>query len=90
MSTKGKIPLRQCTGCREMKPKKELLRILRTDTGEVVLDMTGRRNGRGAYVCRDPECLRKARKSHAIERALGLGIPEGILEDIQKEMEQLE
>ena len=64
-----KIPQRQCVGCREMKDKKALLRIVRTPEGEILLDSTGKKSGRGAYVCPDPECLKKARKSRALERA---------------------
>ena len=90
MKTKSKVPLRQCTGCREMKEKKDLLRILRTDTGEVILDITGRRNGRGAYVCRNAECLKKAQKSRAIERALGMVIPDPVIDAVLKELKELE
>ena len=64
-----KIPLRQCVGCREMKPKKELIRVVKSPEGEVSLDFKGKKPGRGAYVCPDAECLRRARKSRALERA---------------------
>ena len=57
MKARGKVPMRQCTGCREMKSKKEMMRVLRTDTGEIILDTTGRKNGRGAYICFSMECL---------------------------------
>jgi len=87
---KNKVPMRQCTGCREMKGKKELIRILRTQSGEVVLDATGRQNGRGAYLCRDPECLRKARKSRAIERSLRTPIPDEVYDRLEKEMATVE
>ena len=63
MKTKNKTPLRQCTGCREMKSKKEMIRVLRTPENEIVLDATGRKNGRGAYVCLSQECLEKAVKT---------------------------
>ena len=69
MSGKGKIPLRQCMGCREMKSKKEMVRILRTVDGSVVLDLTGRMNGRGAYICISEDCLEKALKRHGLDRA---------------------
>ena len=83
------VPKRMCTGCREMKDKKELLRILRSETGEILLDETGKRNGRGAYLCRNPECLRKARKSHGLERSLKLSVPEEIYDRLEKELEEL-
>jgi len=66
---KRRVPLRMCTGCREMKPKKELVRVVKSPDGEVALDLTGKKSGRGAYVCRNPECLRKAQKSKGLERA---------------------
>ena len=62
-----KIPLRKCTGCGEMKPKKELIRVLKTSETEVILDMTGRKNGRGAYLCNSVECFQKARKTKMID-----------------------
>ena len=84
--TKSKVPMRQCTGCREMKNKKELLRVLRSAEGEILLDDTGRKNGRGAYLCRDPECLQKARRSKGLERSLKIEIPEEIYERLEKEL----
>ena len=63
MKTKSKIPMRQCTGCREMKSKKEMMRVLRTPEEEIVLDVTGKKNGRGAYLCKSADCLEKAIKS---------------------------
>ena len=65
-----KVPMRMCVACREMKPKKELIRVVRTPEGEVVADLTGRKNGRGAYLCRSEACLNKAVKTRALERAL--------------------
>ena len=65
----GKIPMRMCTGCREMKPKRELIRIVKTPDGEIKPDATGRLNGRGAYICRSVECFKKARRSGALQRA---------------------
>lgn len=84
-----KIPLRQCVGCRESKSKKDLIRVIKTPEGEVVLDATGRKNGRGAYICPDTECLRKAVRSKGLERSLKISIPEEIYENLQKEMNVL-
>ena len=82
-----KIPERQCLGCNEHKPKKELLRVLRTPEGEVMLDFTGKKSGRGAYICRDVKCLKKARKSRRIERSLGVSIPEEVYDKMESELE---
>ncbi len=82
-----KIPQRQCMGCRERKSKREMLRIVRGTDGSVSLDFSGRVNGRGAYLCPDPECLRKARKSRALERCLEAQIPEDVYLRLEKEME---
>ena len=82
-----KIPLRQCLGCREMKPKKELLRVARSPEGNVTLDFRGKAPGRGAYVCHNMECLKKAIKSRALERAFDAKIPEEIYEQLTKQME---
>ncbi|NLV51264.1 MAG: YlxR family protein [Clostridiales bacterium] len=73
-----KIPQRQCTGCRTMKPKKELTRIVRSPEGLISVDLKGKSPGRGAYLCRDAECLKKAKKSRALERALDISIPEDV------------
>jgi predicted RNA-binding protein YlxR (DUF448 family) len=81
-----KIPLRQCVGCQEEKPKKDLIRILKTPEEEVVLDTTGRKNGRGAYICPNPECLKKAIKSKGLERSLKVSIPKDVYENLEKEM----
>lgn len=85
-----KVPQRQCVGCREMKPKKELLRVIRTPEEEVVLDSTGKKNGRGAYLCFSLECLKKSRKSKGLERSLKVAIPDEVYEKLEKEMEHLE
>ncbi len=82
-----KIPLRMCTGCGEMKPKKELVRVVRSKEGEISLDLTGRKAGRGAYVCPKPECLKKARKTRRIERSLDVKIPDELYDAMEKEME---
>ena len=81
-----KIPQRQCVGCREMKDKKALLRIVRTPEGEILLDSTGKKSGRGAYVCPDPECLKKARKSKALERAFDTSIPPEVYDALEGQM----
>ncbi len=82
-----KIPLRQCLGCREMKPKRELLRVVRSPEGVVSLDLKGKANGRGAYVCPSAECLKKAIKSKAISRAFETEIPQEIYDALLSEME---
>ncbi len=80
------IPLRQCVGCKIMKPKNELVRIIRTPSNEVCLDKTGKLNGRGAYICLSSDCYNKAVKSKALERTLKIEIQEDIYEAISKEM----
>ena len=84
-----KVPLRQCIGCGEMKTKKEMIRVLKTSEGEISLDATGRKNGRGAYVCPAMECLKKAIKSKGLERSFKMAIPKEVYEALEKEMEQL-
>ena len=81
-----KIPLRMCTGCGEMKPKKELVRVVRSKEGEISLDLTGRKAGRGAYVCRSLDCLKKARKTRRIERSFDCKIPDEVYDAMEKEM----
>ena len=81
-----KIPLRKCTGCGEMKPKKELVRVVKTPEGETALDPTGKMNGRGAYLCKDPQCLRKAQKSKRIEKALSCTVPDEIYNKLEQEL----
>jgi predicted RNA-binding protein YlxR (DUF448 family) len=77
-----KIPLRQCLGCREMKPKKELIRVVRSPEGEISLDTKGKQSGRGAYLCPNTECFNKVRKSRALERALEVPIPPEIYDGL--------
>ena len=89
MKTKNKIPMRQCTGCREMKSKKEMLRVLKTAEDEIVLDATGRKNGRGAYLCFSKECLAKARKNKGLERSLKMAIPSAVYDSLEKELDEL-
>ena len=81
-----KIPMRQCLGCREMKPKPELIRVVRSPEGEVSLDFKGKKPGRGAYVCPDPACLQKARKSRALERAFSAPLPDAVWAALEEQM----
>ncbi len=82
-----KIPMRQCTGCREMKPKRELIRVVRSPENTISLDFKGKAQGRGAYLCHDPDCLKKAIKSRALERSLEVSIPEEIYAQLTQQME---
>ncbi len=81
-----KIPMRQCVGCREHRPKRELIRVVHTPEGKVMLDFSGKANGRGAYLCRSTECLRRAVRSRALERAFGAQVPEDVLARLEKEL----
>ncbi len=81
-----KIPQRQCMGCRERKAKKELIRVVRGTDGIVSLDFSGKLNGRGAYICPDPSCLKKAQKAKSLERSLEVPIPEEVYLRLEKEM----
>ena len=85
-----KIPERQSLGCNEHKPKKELLRVVKTPEGEILLDFTGKKSGRGAYICRDVKCLKKARKSKRIDANLGISIPEEIYDRMESELSENE
>ena len=82
-----KIPQRQCMGCRERKPKRELIRIVRTTDGNVTVDFGGKLNGRGAYICPNVECLKKVQKSKALDRSLETSIPEAVYDRLCKELE---
>ena len=82
-----KIPQRQCMGCRERKPKRDMIRVVRGTDGTVSLDFGGKINGRGAYICPDMECLKKAIRSKALDRSLEVTIPEQVYDRLQKEME---
>ena len=84
-----KIPLRQCIGCGEMKNKREMIRVIKTPEGEILLDATGRKNGRGAYLCPSGECLKKAVNNKGLERSVKMAIPKEIYENLEKEMEAL-
>ena len=81
-----KIPIRRCTGCGEHFPKNELVRVLRTPDGEIVIDLTGKKSGRGAYLCKSLVCLKKARKSRRIEASLECSIPEAVYDRMEEEI----
>ncbi|ABI68215.1 RNase P modulator RnpM [Syntrophomonas wolfei] len=88
MSRIRKQPQRMCVGCREMKNKRELVRIVRSPQGDIDLDTTGKKPGRGAYICPEPECLKQAIKGKRLQKALEQNIPEGVLEKIREQIEQ--
>ena len=83
-----KIPLRQCLGCREHKPTKDLIRVVRSPAGDVALDFKGKLPGRGAYVCPSPECLARVRKSRALERAFSAQLPTEVYEALELQMKE--
>ena len=80
-----KIPLRKCTGCNEMKDKRELIRVVRSNEGQFSLDFTGKKPGRGAYICKDIECLNKAEKNKGLERSFKMAVDKEIYNDLRKE-----
>lgn len=84
-----KIPMRQCVGCGEMKSKKEMMRVLKTPEEEIVLDVTGKKNGRGAYLCKSGACLLKARKNKGLERSFKMSIPNEVYDNLDKEFDAL-
>jgi predicted RNA-binding protein YlxR (DUF448 family) len=84
--TQRKIPMRQCTGCREMKQKRELIRVVKSPEGEISIDPKGKKPGRGAYICPNADCLKKARKSKALERAFEVAIPDEVYEELERQM----
>lgn len=85
-----KIPMRQCVGCGQMKSKKEMMRVLKTAEGDIVLDVTGKKNGRGAYLCKSLDCLKTARKTKGLERSLKMSIPDEVYDSLEKEFDQSE
>lgn len=85
-----KIPLRQCIGCGEMKGKREMMRVVKTAENEICLDTTGKKNGRGAYVCKSRECLRRARKNKGLERSFKMSIPNEVYDTLEEAFEKLE
>lgn len=86
MSQIKKIPQRQCTGCGEMKQKKEMIRVIKTSDGQILLDRTGKQNGRGAYLCPNMECLKKAIKTKGLQRSLKTEIPEEVITQLMEDM----
>ena len=89
MGTK-KIPMRMCTACRQMQPKRELVRVVRTSEGEIKLDDTGKLNGRGAYICKNKECLQKARKANAFARAFETAVGDEIYAQLERQLDDIE
>lgn len=85
-----KIPMRQCIGCREMKSKKEMIRVIKTPEDEIMIDATGRKNGRGAYICPSRDCLARAIKSKGLERSFKMSIPTDVYDQLTKEMEEID
>ena len=90
MSINKKVPMRKCVGCGEMKSKKEMIRVLKTTDEEFVLDATGKKNGRGAYICSSKECLEQAIKNKGLERSFKQAIPKEVYEKLAKELETIE
>lgn len=89
MGTK-KVPMRMCTGCREMKPKRDLIRVVKVSDSEIKLDLTGKLNGRGAYICKSKECLAKAQKSNALSRAFETKVDSDIYSQLETELDNIE
>ena len=89
-SMNKKIPMRQCVGCGQMKAKRELMRVLKTTEGPIVLDVTGRKNGRGAYLCKQLSCLQQARKNKGLERSFKMRSPNDVYDSLEKEFEEIE
>lgn len=84
-----KVPMRQCTGCREMKAKRDMIRVIKTAEDEICIDATGRKNGRGAYICPTMECLKQAMKSRGLERSLKTSIPDTVYQQLEEEMSHI-
>ena len=89
MKTK-KIPVRRCVGCREMKDKNQCLRIVKSSENKIEIDLTGKKNGRGAYLCKSKECMEKALKNNSLERSFHVAIPDEIKSELLKEMDHIE
>lgn len=90
MSAVKKIPMRMCLGCGEMKPKKELIRAVKSPEGDISIDLTGKKNGRGAYICRSAECFRKARKARRLEKSFSCKISDEVYDNMEKELTENE
>ena len=85
-----KKPMRKCVGCQEMKDKQDMIRVLRTESGEIILDTTGKKNGRGAYLCFTQECMDKAIKNKGLERSFKRAMPQEVYDDLKKELSEIE
>ena len=85
-----KVPIRQCVGCHNMVSKREMIRVIKTSDGQIMLDATGKKNGRGAYICNSRECLEKAIKSRSLERSLKAAIPSEIYDSLKEELDNIE
>lgn len=85
-----KVPMRQCVGCHNMVSKREMIRVIKTSDGQIMLDVTGKKNGRGAYICNSRECLEKAIKSRSLERSLKAAIPSEIYDSLKEELDNIE
>ena len=90
MANVKKVPLRKCIGCNKMKNKKEMIRVLKTTDDQIILDATGKKNGRGAYLCFSKECLQKAMKSKGLERSLKMPIPQEVYESLERKLDTIE
>ena len=90
MANVKKVPLRKCIGCNEMKNKKEMIRVLKTMDDQIILDATGKKNGRGAYLCFSKECLQKAMKGKGLERSLKMPIPQEVYESLERKLDTIE
>ena len=90
MGSVKKIPLRKCIGCGEMKNKKEMMRVIRTPENQVTLDVTGKKNGRGAYLCFSRDCLAKAMKNRGLERSLKIAMGQDVFESLERELDAIE
>ena len=86
MAAHRSVPMRKCTGCNEMKPKKELVRVVRSPEGDISIDLFGKKPGRGAYVCPDKGCIEKARKARRLEKAFSCDIPDDIYKKLEDEL----
>ena len=84
-----KVPMRQCTGCRQMKSKRDMIRVIKTAENEICIDTTGRKNGRGAYICPTMDCLKQAMKSRGLERSLKTSIPDTVYQQLEEEMSHI-
>ena len=85
-----KVPMRQCTGCREMRSKRDMIRVIKTAENEICIDATGRKDGRGAYICPNMDCLKQAMKNRGLERSLKTAIPETVYQQLEEEMSHID